>query len=61
MHAKSRSAGKAHESAGKFAAKAMKVIRKFAGNFQQMKNTMKIFMIFIIQFPENFNISRNEN
>ena len=61
MHAKAKSAGKAEEHVGKFAAKAMKVIGESAGNFQQLKNTMKIFMIFINNFPEIFNMHRNTN
>jgi hypothetical protein len=61
MHAKAKSAGKAEEHVGKFAAKAMKVIGKSVGNVQQIKNTMKIFMIFINNFPEISKCSRNTN
>jgi hypothetical protein len=37
----------------------MNVLAKSAGNMQAMMNTMKIFKIFIHNFPENFNMSRN--
>ena len=62
VHAcKRKSAGNVDEHAGKFVGNSMKVVGKFAGNMQQMKNTMKIFMIFIINFPENLNMHRNTN
>jgi hypothetical protein len=46
---------------GKSAGKAMKAAWKFAGNLQQLKNTMKIFMIFINNFQKKFKLSRNTN
>ena len=61
MHAKAKSAGKWYEHVGNFVANGMKAVGKFAGNFQQMKNTMKIFMIFINNFQKKFKLSRNTN
>ena len=60
MHAGQReSAGNTNGSAGKNAADAMKATGKFAGNFQNFKNTMKIFMIFIIIFQNFSKVYRN--
>lgn len=39
----------------------MNAVGKFAGNFPEMKNSTKIIIIFIRDFPEIMKSSRNEN
>ena len=61
MHANARFAGNAHESAGNFAAKAMKVIWKSAGNFQQSRTWWRSSWSSSTIFPEKLKVSRNMN